>query len=180
MKYRPHRQFLKEATVSSFSLNTTKNLLLSVNNDETPAKGTASSSKNPAKKAEEQNQIVLPSEIQKAIKLVASYTEKPRKLVYFYYKKAAKESKKLWKRFVNSGFSVEKLLATQIAALLVYTIISSFIKYITRASGSRRENKLVKKVYVSTPGHAVEGLVSNTINKILNDSLFAIKCYHLD
>ena len=67
---------------------------------------------------------------------------------------------------MSSGFSVEKLIATQIAALLVYTIISSFVKFITRTSRSRRENKLVKKVYVATPSHAVEGLVANK-NQVL-------------
>ncbi|CAG5095773.1 Oidioi.mRNA.OKI2018_I69.XSR.g14330.t1.cds [Oikopleura dioica] len=129
--------------------------------------------KNGAKQVEknEESFIQLPSGIQKAAELFAAYTDKPRKIATYYFKKVAKESKKLWKKFVSSGFSVEKLIATQIAALLVYTIISSFVKFITRTSRSRRENKLVKKVYVATPSHAVEESSSETENEGSNEEI---------
>ena len=95
---------------------------------------------------------------------LASHTEKPRKIAKYYYKKAGKEAAKLWKKFVTSGFSFEKLLATQIAAVLVYTIISTFVKSIFR----RKKIKMVKKVYVATASHneGAERLVSKIRRKI--------------
>lgn len=129
-------------------------------------KGAASTKKNVAPNP---SPSALPSLIQKAANVFASHTEKPRKIAKYYYKKASKEAAKLWKKFVNSGFSFEKLLATQIAAVLVYTIISSLVKSILRASKRRAENKLVKKVYVATSSHVAEGSANENDDELNNE-----------